>query len=509
MTAFVPLISARAGTQRVLRAVYPLIGEGAPVTEIHVAMEGEWEGHPAGPFELNEQVFARIVENFERNPNPVPLDYEHSTVSAFEAPAAGWVQKLEVRRGDDGLAHLYATVELTDKAAEYIRTGAYRFSSGVFDFDAIDPRTGEDIGAEMSSLALTNVPFIQGQRPISLSRRPARSAARTTERIASMKVSKESLMAALEQLEGDELGMEQLKAAAQFAAAQDGEMEPSADEEPTEAGDGMPYADKPGDDGEEAEMASEAESPVEAADEPGDDEVEASAPVAAEDDDDMAEDQAMAALAPLLEETGMDMAQLAAAMMENREAVAEALKGSAGAPMSESEAVTSLTRKQRETELALKAKEHALSVLQRDLDEARQHAEELAAFKAEAEKADARRWACSLRDAGKITDADVDEWAELRRESPDRAERLCKGLTQVVPLGRHATGTTPPTRQTDADAVAIPEDEGWVKAVRAELSRQGVPRDVQDRSLRKQIVAARKRSERRDKAKDESDRASA
>lgn len=152
-----------AGARSVLlRGMLPMVREGAAQTWVDVAFEGTWRGHRAGEFSFTREVFEEIVANFRANPNPVPLDYEHATEMAGPAPAAGWVQGVEVR-DVDGVAHLFALVEFTDEAAQWVREGRYRFSSAVVDFRSRNLQSGEQIGAELLSLALTNVPFIRGQ----------------------------------------------------------------------------------------------------------------------------------------------------------------------------------------------------------------------------------------------------------------------------------------------------------------------------------------------------------
>jgi phage I-like protein len=135
---------------------------------IDIAGPGEWNGHPAGPFVLTPEVFAACIAAFNEQANPVVVDYDHASLSVNPdggAPAAGWVQALELR-GE----RLWALVEWTERAASGIRSGEYRYCSGVFDFEAVDRETGGRTVCAMDSVALTNRPFIDGQTPIVLSR---------------------------------------------------------------------------------------------------------------------------------------------------------------------------------------------------------------------------------------------------------------------------------------------------------------------------------------------------
>lgn len=452
MHALIPLVFADAGpTVRCLRSLYPLVAPDAPVTDVHVAMEGRWEGHSSGPFELTREAFAQIVANFERSANAIPLDFEHATEWAQEAPACGWVHGLEIRNDDRGKAHLWARVELGEKAARYIREGAYRFSSGVFVFDARDNATGADIGVEMTSLALTNVPFILGQTPIALSRRAAqtRTQTRFLTRSRDMKVSKEALLAALGALEMDELSPAEVEAAMGMAAAQSGAL---AEEEP----EAMADEPKPEDEEEDAEKAATADVPA--------------APVQAAEP--VGEAPAAAALAPLMEATGMDLPALAAAVMENLDAVAKALSGAlqepaADAPLSD-----------KATALALSTRDAIIRALS-------ETSRELAAWKAEREAEDADRDVATLVDAGFILADAREDWKALRLSDRKAFDKLAARLTPAIPLGAHASARTPQP-QPSAD---IDEAAPAVVALRRHMTAAGIPRATQDDTIKRQLAA--------------------
>jgi hypothetical protein len=213
------------GRAMALRALVGLTGEGSDsrVGRVHVAYCGSWEGHSEGAFTLDRAAFESCIRAFEAQSNPVPVDYEHASVrDVAKAPAAGWVQGLELR-GDD----LWALVEWTKTAAEEIRSGAYRYCSGVFVFDKPDRKSGEPVACCLHSIALTNTPFIDGQKPIVLSqRRVALSSG------GKMKIDRGAFEEALKNLDGKEFTEEQLqaliKSVAEMARAQD----PKAGEEP-------------------------------------------------------------------------------------------------------------------------------------------------------------------------------------------------------------------------------------------------------------------------------------
>lgn len=320
-TAGAGMLAAYAlhATRRIiaLRSQLPLINAEAPTAWVHVAYEGEWEGHSEGAFEFTRKVFDQIITNFERQQNAVKLDFDHETVfSDGPTPARGWVHQLELRKrrkAPYGVS-LWALVEFGKEATTINRDGGYRFCSGVFEFDAVDRVTGKECGCEMTSLALTDSPFLDGQSPIKLSRRAA-PGGNMADAVALNVVKKASLIEALDQFPEDDLTPEQIEAAARFAAEKDGTAE-----KPEEA-----LADEPAlaghEDDEEDEVAT--------SDEPAPDAAALAEDVALQDPD---ADAALAALAPLMEKTGLDLAALTAAVIENLDAVAAALSGALQEP---------------------------------------------------------------------------------------------------------------------------------------------------------------------------------
>lgn len=145
---------------------------------IQLAKVGQFAGHSAGPFELNAKVFADIVTNFKTTQNrAVPIDFEHASeadatsgsVPVLGAPAVGWIVDLDNR----GEAGLWACVEWGARAAEYIKSGAYRYISPAVRFASRDRVTGKTIGARLTSAGLTNQPFLDGMQPLAASDREA------------------------------------------------------------------------------------------------------------------------------------------------------------------------------------------------------------------------------------------------------------------------------------------------------------------------------------------------
>jgi phage I-like protein len=80
-------------------------GEDGDVRWHQVALEGEWEGHYQGPFKLDVRDFEQMVFHRRALGVDVVVDYEHNSLNPFaeRAPAAGWIDQMDVRTTDQGL----------------------------------------------------------------------------------------------------------------------------------------------------------------------------------------------------------------------------------------------------------------------------------------------------------------------------------------------------------------------------------------------------------------------
>ncbi len=164
----------------------PVPVEGA--TWVQIAAEGIYNGHPTGPFELNLEVFTKIVENFRLHPSfeldaatglgksdVIAFDFSHASeepaamVAVVGAPAQSWAIDLEVRKGEQGV-QLWALTRWLEPARSYVQQDKYQWTSVAIWPEAVHPVSGEDIGWYMSSIAFTNDPFIQGMTPIAAHR---------------------------------------------------------------------------------------------------------------------------------------------------------------------------------------------------------------------------------------------------------------------------------------------------------------------------------------------------
>lgn len=137
--------------------------DGTPVpTEVLIVPWGQVESSN-GSFVVDDESARLALEAFDAHGTDLPVDYEHQTLGgAFtsptgQAPAAGWIKRLEARPGEGIVAH----VEWTDAAAEQLSSRQYRYVSPV----AIVRKADRKLIA-LHSLALTNKPAIVGAEPI-------------------------------------------------------------------------------------------------------------------------------------------------------------------------------------------------------------------------------------------------------------------------------------------------------------------------------------------------------
>lgn len=159
-------------TDRTLVIRATQIAPGTVPGEIQVVPFGKWKGYKGAggelvEFEVTKELGLKAIQYHrqfdERFPQrDLPIDYEHQTLSGGEAPAAGWYKNLYLK--SDGI---YTKVkEWTKKAEQYLLNKEYRYQSPVLMFNDVDGETGEKIPLWISSIALTNSPFLNGIAPV-------------------------------------------------------------------------------------------------------------------------------------------------------------------------------------------------------------------------------------------------------------------------------------------------------------------------------------------------------
>lgn len=140
-------------------------------------------GHFAarGGFSLTREHFESCVRDFDRWQNELVLDYDHGTCGGLFTPtnskAAGWISQLKVELVSGG-AELWGMTRFNRAAVDGIREEEWKFISPALFFDEQDRETGEPVLAALFSVALTNIPFLDGMAPLELSRSGGRSRSR-------------------------------------------------------------------------------------------------------------------------------------------------------------------------------------------------------------------------------------------------------------------------------------------------------------------------------------------
>lgn len=401
-----------------LRQRLPLLDDGAKTVWIHCAKPGEWKGHEVGEFAFDRATFDRIVANFERCNNPIPLTYEHPEHRGDDGIAAGWIHKLEVR--SDGL---WALAELTEKAAGHIRSGEYRFCSVVVDFESTDRETAEEVGPELYEIGLTNVPFIDGLSAIRLSRR----ASGTSHKELRMSI-KDVLKEAAKELP-DDATPEQLLKFVEGAMAK---------QEAVENKDG----------------GKKEEPPAEASDKPAEEAVEANAEAKPEGEqrelaeDKVVDDQAMAVLEGLAQELSLDVPGLIAVLQERHDDVVKAL-GSDAPGEAETEAEATLNKTEEDGVKTVAASR--VAALSKQLSEEKAAKVELTKRLEALEAQATEREVDDAITEGLFLDKDRDRLVKLARKDVAlfREWRDEAKDNPAVPQGRKVVQAGPGKRKTD------------------------------------------------------------
>lgn len=160
---------------------------------IQIATPGHYEGHRAGPFDLNELVFQSLIRNYrDVDMGNLPFDFNHAmeqpptsgNIPTHGTPAQAWALDLKIVDGT-----LHALVDWLPLARGYAKNKQYKFVSPVIRWNDLHPRTGKPIGPRLSSVAFTNQPFLRDLQPMAASAQEGGAAAAgdtAAPRIASM-----------------------------------------------------------------------------------------------------------------------------------------------------------------------------------------------------------------------------------------------------------------------------------------------------------------------------------
>jgi len=131
--------------------------DGQVPDEIQVIPYGVAIKTAKGEFTCDAESAAEVIAAFEAQKNQMVIDYEHQTLAGTEAPAAGWITRL-INKGKDGI---WAAVEWTAKAKQYLANKEYKYVSPVF-----LKRISDNKVVRLINVALTNQPNIDGMVPL-------------------------------------------------------------------------------------------------------------------------------------------------------------------------------------------------------------------------------------------------------------------------------------------------------------------------------------------------------
>jgi len=154
---------------RVAALTVALSGADTAAGEIQLFPAGEFRttdgsGRPedVDAWRMDSDIATALIAQVAAAGRDIVIDYEHQTLAAQEngqpAPAAGWIRELIWRDGQG----LYAAVDWTARAREFIANGEYRYISPVFPYD----KTGRPL--DVLHVALTNYPALTGMDEVRL-----------------------------------------------------------------------------------------------------------------------------------------------------------------------------------------------------------------------------------------------------------------------------------------------------------------------------------------------------
>jgi phage I-like protein len=181
-------------TPRFMATLEPAAGNGPGKVRIPLAVTGTWV-RGTNKFSITPDDLESIVHNFrERQNGEINVDYDHASempevAAGGPIPSAGRIvgidspEKLGAnselrianRESDSRLATrhsrsiLWGWFEPTERARALVKNREYRYISPAIDWGAKNKRTGKPQGATLTSVALTNRPFLEEMPQIRLS----------------------------------------------------------------------------------------------------------------------------------------------------------------------------------------------------------------------------------------------------------------------------------------------------------------------------------------------------
>jgi len=160
-------------TPRFMATLEPQAGKSAGRVRIPLAIAGTW-ARGTHKFSITPQDLESIGRNFrERQNGEINVDYDHASempevAAGGPIPSAGRIVSIDPPETSGRRTILWGWFEPTERARALIQNREYRYISPAIDWGAQNKRTGKAQGATLTSVALTNRPFLEEMPQIRL-----------------------------------------------------------------------------------------------------------------------------------------------------------------------------------------------------------------------------------------------------------------------------------------------------------------------------------------------------
>ncbi|TAM79173.1 MAG: hypothetical protein EPN47_19385 [Acidobacteria bacterium] len=161
-------------TPRFMATLEPAAGDAPGKVRIPLAVTGTWV-RGSNKFSITRDDLESIARNFrERQNGEINVDYDHASempevAAGGPIPSAGRIVGIDPLEAQGRRTFLWGWFEPTERARTLVKNREYRYISPAIDWGAKNKRTGKPQGATLTSVALTNRPFLEEMPQIRLS----------------------------------------------------------------------------------------------------------------------------------------------------------------------------------------------------------------------------------------------------------------------------------------------------------------------------------------------------
>lgn len=134
--------------------------QAGDIVDIQIMRTGKWNHPVYGEFEVTEDTLKEVKQNFDNNLRGIRLAVDENHEPNHKALA--WYNELYQVSPQD----LYAKLELTQKGADLLNEGAYKYFSPEIVFYKQDEESGKPITNMLVGGAFTNRPFFKSMQPL-------------------------------------------------------------------------------------------------------------------------------------------------------------------------------------------------------------------------------------------------------------------------------------------------------------------------------------------------------